>query len=372
MRLLLMAALAAAAPQVSPNGLPVSDTNLPSAVTAMMEHSFKVAPHVWAIHAAASSGLAPLANEMVVEQRDGLVLIDTGKTRGAGKRIVALIKSISNKPVKAVILTHWHQDHVLGLGPIVEAWPGVPIIATKGTAGSIDSDPSYADYPTAPGQTARRDAARAAAFKQYAKDYMPKVLDRTLTARQHEGWAALVGVLDQRALDEKGTYLVHPTKIFAGRYTIDDPDAPVEAIEVGQGHSVSDSVAWVPRQRVVATGDQVVSPAPFGGSHLVEWPAALGRIIALNPNVVVPGHGAILKGTAYLHAMRRMIEGVDREVRSLPRSPLLSDDEVRQRVSMTSVRRAFTHGDPWLGDLFDQFTADYPVLAYHELTGQKP
>ena len=217
-----------------------------------------------------------------------------------------------------------------------------------------------------------RAAARAQAFKQYAKDYMPRVTDTKASRRQHEGWAALVGVLDQRALDEQGTYLVHPTKIFTGRYRIDDPDAPVEAIDVGQGHTVSDSVVWAPRQRVVATGDQVVSPAPFGGSHLVGWPAALERIIALGPRIVIPGHGVMLNGTAYLQQMRNMIARVSARVRALPRSPVLSDDDVRQRVDMAAERRTFTHGDPWLGDLFEQFTADYPVLAYHELTGQKP
>jgi hypothetical protein len=52
--------------------------------------------------------------------------------------------------------------------------------------------------------------------------------------------------------------------------------------------------------------------------------------------------------------------------------PVLSDDAVRQRIDVSAERRLVTHGDPWLGDLFDHNFADDRVQAYHELTGQKP
>lgn len=371
MWLLASVALSAASP-IAPNGLPVSDTNLPEAVARMFEHAIKVAPHVWALHAPMSSGMSPLANEMVVEQRDGLVLIDAGKTRGAGKRIVALIRSISAKPVKAVILTHWHQDHVLGLGPVVEAWPAARIIASAATAKSIATDPSYAGSPTALDATAARDEARAAAFRQYAKDFFAKIHDASLTPEQHEGWAEMVGVLDQRAIDEKGTYLVLPTTTFTGRFSMDDAEAPIEAIEIGQGHTDSDVVVWAPKQKVLAAGDLVVSLVPYGGNHVIKWPSALDRMTALQPRTIIPGHGDVLHGTAYLQVMRSVIAGIDQRVRALPLKPVLSDDAVRQRIDVSAERRLVTHGDPWLGDLFDHNFADDRVQAYHELTGQKP
>lgn len=367
---LIACALLSTSQPTAPNGFPVSETNEPAYVQRMFEHVVKVAAHIWALNAPASARLAPLANEMLVEQRDGLVLIDSGKTRGAGKRIVALIRSVSSKPLKAVILTHWHQDHVLGLGPVVEAWPGVQIVATASTAERIAHDPSYKDTPISRDATAERDAARATAMKQYAAQFLPKVRDRTLTPAQHQGWAEMVGVLDQRALDEKGTYLVHPTRTFTGSFRIDDPEAPVEAIEVGQGHTVSDSVVWAPKQRVLAAGDLVVYPIPYGGSHLLEWPAALDRMIALRPRTVVPGHGDVLNGTAYLRTVRELFAGIDAKASALPRSPLLSDEQVAARVDLAPERRTLTHGDSWLNDMFDQSVAGDPAEAYHELTGR--
>ena len=349
----------------------VSDTNLPESVARFFERPLKVAPHIWALNAPLSSGPAPLANEMVVEQRDGLVLVDAGKTRGAGKRIVALLRAISSKPLKAVIITHWHQDHVLGLGPIVEAWPDVSIITNAATANSIRHDPSYAGAPTQLSQTAARDAARAAALSQYAKDFAAQVHDPKLTPGEHKGYVDLVGVLDQRIADERGTYLVYPTVTFTKRFRIDDPQVPVEAIEAGNGHTDGDLVVWAPRQRVLATGDLVVAPVPYGGSNILEWPATLDRLIALRPVAIVPGHGDILRSTAYLRTMRTAIARIAAKARALPRSPVLSDDEVAARADISAERRMLTHGDAWLGDMFDLSPAADIVQAYHQLTGQK-
>src|SRR5579884_383744 len=368
---LLAWALLSTAQPASPNLLQVSETNDPLYVQRMFERLVKVAPHIWALNAPGSAGLAPLANEMLVEQHDGLVLIDSGKTRGAGKRIVALIRSVSSKPLKAVILTHWHQDHALGLGPVVEAWPRVEIVTTAATAERIANDPSYKGTPTSPDATSERDAARAAAMKQYAEQFLPKVRDRTLTPAQHRGWAEMVGVLDQRALDEQGTYLVRPTRTFTARYRIDDPEAPIEAIEIGQGHTASDSVVWAPRQRVLAAGDLVVHPIPYGGSHLLQWPAALERMMALRPHTIVPGHGDVLSGTAYLRTLRELFTSIDAKARSLPQSPVLSDDQIAKRVDLAAERHALTHGDAWLNDMFDQSVGGDPAEAYHELTGQR-
>ena len=53
----------------------------------------------------------PIGNVVVVEQSDGLVLLDSGGSFGSGERVVAMIRGISPKPVKAVVISHWHSDH---------------------------------------------------------------------------------------------------------------------------------------------------------------------------------------------------------------------------------------------------------------------
>ena len=107
---LAMAPAAASAQQIHPHSL-----------SSYLETIEPVAPHVWVIRQAEPFHLQPIGNVTLIEQADGLVLIDAGGSPGSGRRIVQLVKSVSAKPVKAVAITHWHGDHALGLPAIRDA-----------------------------------------------------------------------------------------------------------------------------------------------------------------------------------------------------------------------------------------------------------
>ena len=64
-----------------------------------------------------------ISNVSIIEQSDGIVVIDSGATAADGRRIVAFVRSLTDKPVKAVVITHWHNDHPLGISAIRDAWP---------------------------------------------------------------------------------------------------------------------------------------------------------------------------------------------------------------------------------------------------------
>jgi len=344
----VVALAAGAANADAPDPLAHVQTNAPAAIARMMETIVPLAPHVWALHAPLSSGPVPLANELVVEQADGLVLIDAGKTRGAGKRIVALIRRISPKPVKAVLITHWHQDHVLGLGPIVEAWPTAAIIASAGTRDAIETDESYKPTPRDPHATAQRDHDRPEQLRKSVGSLAHYLTDPDTTPLERRNWAEVTGVLDQRIADEQGTYLVVPTVTFAGHYRIGDAQAPVEVSFVARGHSVSESVVWLPRQRIVAPGDLVVrAPVPYLGSDLLAWPDALRRIEALRPRIVVPGHGQIMRDTSYLDEMRTVMAEMADDARTLQADkPGLTEDQATE-AAPRSRHEALYARDPW-------------------------
>jgi glyoxylase-like metal-dependent hydrolase (beta-lactamase superfamily II) len=339
----------------------------------MKERAIKIAPHIYMFHAPLSSGPAPLANEMLIEQTDGLVLVDAGKTRGAGERIVALIRSISSKPVKAVIITHCHPDHVLGLGPIVEAWPKAAIVESRDTLACIErnDDDSYKGIPRTRGGSAERDQKRAAGLRAYAAQLGPNLTDPKLSAAERRGWADVVGVLDQRIADERGTYLVMPTVTFTDTYKIDDPLAPVEARFLGRAHTDGDVVVWAPRQRVVATGDVVVWPIPFTGSRVFEWPGTLRAIERLRPLIVVPGHGVVLRGTAYIERMAVALTAFGKMAEGLLAGPEIPDDQVLDKIGVSAQKQAFAGNDPWRRLWFDQYFAVNVAKAYRELRAKR-
>ena len=79
-----------------------------------------MADHVWVL-AEPRFQVQPIGNVTVIEQSDGLVLVDAGGSPGAGRRIVEMVRSISRKPVKAIIISQWHGDKPQGLSELLKA-----------------------------------------------------------------------------------------------------------------------------------------------------------------------------------------------------------------------------------------------------------
>ncbi len=98
-----------------------------------------------------------------------------------------------------------------------------------------------------------------------------------------------------RPFDYSGIRPAHPTTTFSGRLHLEIGGRPVELIELGPAHTAGDLVAHLPDDRVVVAGDIVFSgctPILWDGS-VQNWIAACDHILALKPEIVVPGHGPL-------------------------------------------------------------------------------
>src|SRR5205085_4461158 len=82
-------------------------------------------------------------NVILIEQSDGFVVIDSGFNAANGRAVVRYAKFLADKPIKAVMITHWHGDHPQGLSAIRDAYPKVRIISTRGTEAGILGPASY-------------------------------------------------------------------------------------------------------------------------------------------------------------------------------------------------------------------------------------
>src|SRR6476659_1653354 len=92
-----------------------------------------VTDHVWVMRQPDRLWAAVIGNVEIVEQSDGVVLVDSGGTISDGEDVVAAVAKLTPKPIKAVIITHWHNDHPLGVPGILERFPKARIIATEWT-----------------------------------------------------------------------------------------------------------------------------------------------------------------------------------------------------------------------------------------------
>lgn len=284
-----------------------------------------IAPGVWLL-AQPSFQIQPCGNVTLIEQADGLVLVDAGGSPGEGRRIVAAVRALSRKPVKAVILTHWHGDHVQGLSEILQAWPRARTIATDATRAHL-SDPKAMNSPSHP------DPAANAAFQAKAQGFLAvteanaaKATDPAVRA----GWAQAGRLFRQYARDMDGALTLAPTEGFAERLALPDRRHPVEARFLGRANTDGDAVVWLPRDRILVTGDTVVAPFPYGyGSYPAEWLAVIEKLKAFPFRTLIPGHGPPQHDRAYL----------DREAAALR--------DARAETTEGQARR-FVGDDPWL------------------------
>ena len=290
-------------------------------------------------------------NIIVIEQSDGLVMIDSGLTAADGRRAVAYARSLGGKPVKALLYTHWHNDHPQGGSEIRAAWPGVRIISTAATARSLRAATArYVGY--------QPNVWFDAIFRQQVEG-LHRQIDEALKDPAHDAatrarYERMKRESTERIAAFPGTHLVLPTETFTDRLLIDDRERPVELLFLGRANTDGDAVAWLPNERIVVTGDIVVSPIPFGFfSYPADWLRVIGRLKGMHYAMLIPGHGEPQTDTAYIDRLAATLTDIRRQVGPLARRGLTAA-QVRERVDYAAQTAVF--GDtPRHKRLFDAY-----------------
>lgn len=329
----------------------------------------QVVPGVHLLRQSERNFAGVVGNVMVVEQRDGLVLIDAGVSPGSGERIVELVRGLSTKPVKAVVVTHWHGDHHLGLSAIVAAWPGVDIIAHRNAAADIDTLMKAFPRVPSPVYEAERIRALGANMDQLVAEQLAKAA----TPEEREGWhTALIRNRALRFADVAGTRLVLPKRTFTETLTLPDSLAPVELRYLGRANTTGDIVAWLPRQRVLAAGDVVVEPAPF---MINVYPSDLVRTIekirVIPFDVLVPGHGLPQRDRVLLDRITALVRDAVKQVVPLARAGV-PVDSIAGRTDFLKHRAVFAGSDPWVAYWFDQYTVAALIESVYREARETP
>ena len=345
---------------------PVGAQGSPAADTGYFQIVRKVTDGVWLL-AEPKFQLQPIGNVTVIEQKDGLVLVDAGGSPGAGRRIVQMVRSLSSKPVKAVIISQWHGDKPQGLTEILKAWPEARTISTAATQTHL-SDPATMNTPAAP------DADKNAKFQKMVAGYVAYMRDartKATTDRERQGYDAEIRMLQQYALDMDGALTIATRESFAERLVLPDARTPVEALFLGRANTDGDAVVWLPKQKIVVAGEIVILPFPYGfESYPKDWIATLAKLRALPFRTLIPGHGMPQKDRGQIDRIAAALKDVRAQVAPLAAQGLSLAD-VRARVTFDDQAKIFAGSDPWLRHWFMAFWAQ-PITesAYKEAKGE--
>jgi glyoxylase-like metal-dependent hydrolase (beta-lactamase superfamily II) len=298
----------------------------------------ELAPGIHLLSLPADYSGPAIGNVIAIEQRDGYVLIDSGATAGHGRIVAGYIRALGAKPVKAEVFTHWHNDHPLGASEIRKAWPRVRVIATAATKAALLSPAVQAAGPR---PDDRNDVFIYNQVSASLATIAMRKADPTTTDGQRARYDRMAAALNDFAASYHGTYIVPPTETFTDRLLLDDPERPVELRFLGRANTAGDAVAWLPKQRIVMTGDIVVSPVPFGFfSYPADWLATIEKLKAFPFALLVPGHGEPQTDAAYLDKLAATIRDIRAQVGPLAAQGLSLDD-TRKRVDFSGQTAIF-------------------------------
>ena len=335
------------------------DPDPSQAARVFARETHPITAHAWLIEKPDAVTPPFEGNVVVIEQTDGLVVVDAGGSPPSGQAIVREIRKLSPKPVKALIYTHWHGDHNLGAGALRAAWPQLRIVSTAATKQNMTGEPMT--YVT----------GYAKAYSDMGDMAAARARNETLAPAVRAAWArtAQAGPGMVAGYSAMSTYPADVT--FTDRYDLPDRLAPVQVRFLGRGNTDGDAVVWAPRQRLLASGDLVVAPIPYAAqTYPGEWIAALKALEAFDFAYLAPGHGPVQHDHAYVDKVIAALEAVRAQVVPLAKAGVPLAD-VRKRVDLAAMKRSFTGDDAWLAFLIDAvFTNDLVSNAWKEARGE--
>ena len=326
----------------------------------------KIADGIYVIrHKDAPNGF-PQGNTTVIIGDGDVLVVDACYLPSSAREDIAQIRQWTDKPVRYLLNTHWHADHTRGNGTYEDAFPWISIIAQTATRELIKGN--YADHPENAVMIVQRDVA------VYRRRMEAGKTDdgNALTEDDKKQLQGILARTDAVAAEFKNLVPRLPNITFERELDLDLGNRPVQIKFLGRGNTAGDAVAFLPKERILVAGDLVVHPGPYMGSGFpTEWSETLVKMIEMDPQVVVPGHGEILHGTFYLSQLNELATTVIAQVqeqyyRLTNRATL---DEVKKAIDMDTLKKRFggyfkddaQNGEPYL-DLDDLIKVTYEEI----------
>jgi cyclase len=314
----------------------------------------QLAPGVWSIrHADPLPGWVH-GNTLVVIGSEAVFVVDACNVAWDAETDIAQIREWTDLPVRWLLNTHWHSDHNGGNHAYAQAFPGLQIVATAETKRRMDGVsvtlPSEILADTGP---LRRGHEELLASGKGA-DGKPLAEAEVAQLKQE--------IADYDRVDAAVRSWVYqgPTCTFEDGLTLDLGGREVRVQWPGRGNTGGDAIAWLPKERILATGDLVVHPVPFVfDGYPKEWARTLEKLVALEPQIIVPGHGEILRDDAYMLLLRDLFRTVVQQIEAeLDRDFEVPLEEVRRKVDVSEVRAAIlargSDGPRFFDDVLDK------------------
>ena len=238
------------------------------------------------------------ANALFIVNDEDVIVFEGGGAPIVAERTLAFVREVTDKPVTHLVNSHWHGDHNLGNQVWRAAFPELRIVGHPETAKAMTGPPM-----------------------SYVERYQPMLeeLVKEWTAQQEKGElsTARAAMLPDIVLmrDEIArTEVVAPDLLVSDELVLERGEREIRILHLGRGNTPGDLVLWLPQEKILASGDLVVHPIPYGfGSFPADWIETLGELAEFDFELLVPGHGDVQRDDVYIRRLQAMLTEVRRQ-----------------------------------------------------------
>ena len=226
-------------------------------------------------------------NAAVILTNDGVVVVDSHSKPSAAQALYKEIQGVTKQPIRKVINTHFHWDHWQGNQAYAAASPNLEIITSERTKENLTRPEAGA------GGISFIDKQRVAVPKE-----IEQLKEDIRKASSPEQKARLEANLQQAE-----TYLEElnnlkptlPTRTVASSVTLNEPGREIQVLVLGRAHSDGDVFIYLPKEKVVASGDALIDWMPFfNDGYPEEWVQTLTALEQYDFTHIIPGHGEVV------------------------------------------------------------------------------
>ena len=328
----------------------------------------KLAEGVYAVIRQDAVGFMVDANNVFIVNDNDVVVVDANGAPGITREVIAALRKITTKPVRYVINTHWHDDHIRGNKVYRDAFPGVEFIGQS----------TMRDYLPGQGAVNRKNfLAGAPQFLKTLKQLLAtgkSLSGGTLTDEERASMASDTLLAGYVLRDGANAEAILPTITVNDRLTLYRGNRVIDILHLGSGHTSADLVVHLPNEGIVITGDLVVYPIPLVGnpqSRIAEWSPTLDKVIALNAKTIVPGHGPVLHDDSFLKTLSEMFASISKQTKdAVSRGETLQ--QARKSVNLSDFKQRLARDSPVKKLLFDNYVAGPAIGAAYTEAGGNP
>jgi cyclase len=336
---------------------------------AKPNHNFrveKIADGVFALIRTEPASLWFNPNNVFIIGKSDVIVVDSNISSEYTREVLAELRKLTHKPVKYVLNTHWHEDHIIGNRVYRDAFPGVKFVGHRST---------LVDLPAIGAANRKGTLQNGKGFVGLLEgklEIRENLAGQKISEEERLGYASDIKLVRSYLAESKNFEIVLPTVLVDDRLDLSQDKRRIEVRFLGKAHTGSDLIVYLPDEKVLVSGDLIVHPVPLVGStsYPLEYGSTLEKLLALDASVIVPGHGPVMRDKSFLRQMIGLLNSIKQQSEaSAKRGETL--EQLRKSIDVAEFQNIFVGDSQHKQLVFRNYVTMPATAAAHKQLSER-